>query len=265
MCCVSNVCHLSCKDENYSSWYTEHSHALRKHGFVMKCKPWIWALFSCRCIWTAIFSVLWKQSWRLIQSPTVCSCFLPMTAFNASCFCVHTDMKWWLPVIATVKDKLFCVSLGDKVSWTLNSLCSWCSDLAFAFSEKRILTEVISRTPGSTYPCSRSFCWLAGQKMTVMDMIAKQTRIEPQEKPHVMSCSFDAHAANVFQSCAFFPLSNCLCISHSKCFKLVAINIVEWWDKPQQSVGPWVMTHVTGHQMYVLPAAAVVRRSVMCM
>lgn len=39
-----------------------------------------------------------------------------------------------------------------------------------------------------------------GQKMTVADMIATQTRIEPQEKPHCMSCSFDAHAANTFQS-----------------------------------------------------------------
>jgi hypothetical protein len=32
------------------------------------------------------------------------------------------------------------------------------------------------------------------------EMMAKWTRIEPQEKPHCLSCSFDAHAANLFQS-----------------------------------------------------------------
>jgi nuclear protein localization family protein 4 len=36
--------------------------------------------------------------------------------------------------------------------------------------------------------------------MTVDDMMATWTRIEPQEKAHCVSCSFDANAANVFQA-----------------------------------------------------------------
>lgn len=40
----------------------------------------------------------------------------------------------------------------------------------------------------------------AGAKMTVEDLLATQTRIEPQEKAHCVSCSFDANAANVFQA-----------------------------------------------------------------
>lgn len=51
-----------------------------------------------------------------------------------------------------------------------------------------------------------------GKKMTVEDMIAKQTRIERQEKPIVSTVSFDRRAANIFQvssslvaSCPFPP------------------------------------------------------------
>jgi len=40
----------------------------------------------------------------------------------------------------------------------------------------------------------------AGAKMTMEDMLATQTRIEPQEKAHCVSCSFDANAANIFQA-----------------------------------------------------------------
>ena len=36
--------------------------------------------------------------------------------------------------------------------------------------------------------------------MTVADMIAKQTRIEHQDKPKAVSVSFDGQAANVFQA-----------------------------------------------------------------
>lgn len=36
--------------------------------------------------------------------------------------------------------------------------------------------------------------------MTIEDMIAKQIRIERQEQPTVASLSFEAHAANAFQS-----------------------------------------------------------------
>lgn len=39
-----------------------------------------------------------------------------------------------------------------------------------------------------------------GAKMTVEQLIAKQTRIERQEQPHCTSVSFDRHAANTFQS-----------------------------------------------------------------
>eukprot|EP00850_Spirogloea_muscicola_P023375 SM000352S13423 [mRNA] locus=s352:49201:51198:+ [translate_table: standard] len=39
-----------------------------------------------------------------------------------------------------------------------------------------------------------------GRHMTVDDMIARQTRIERQEKPHCASVSFDRDAANAFQS-----------------------------------------------------------------
>ncbi|DBA78069.1 hypothetical protein WJX79_008629 [Trebouxia sp. C0005] len=39
-----------------------------------------------------------------------------------------------------------------------------------------------------------------GAKMTVEQLIAKQTRIERQEEPHCASVSFDKHAANMFQS-----------------------------------------------------------------
>jgi len=39
-----------------------------------------------------------------------------------------------------------------------------------------------------------------GAKMTVEDMIAKQTRIEAQDKAHCAGCSFDAKAADTFQS-----------------------------------------------------------------
>jgi len=39
-----------------------------------------------------------------------------------------------------------------------------------------------------------------GAKMTMEDMLATQTRIEPQEKAHCVSCSFDANAANIFQA-----------------------------------------------------------------
>ncbi|KAL3153175.1 hypothetical protein ABBQ38_011927 [Trebouxia sp. C0009 RCD-2024] len=39
-----------------------------------------------------------------------------------------------------------------------------------------------------------------GAKMTVEQLIAKQTRIERQEEPHCASVSFDRHAANVFQT-----------------------------------------------------------------
>eukprot|EP00249_Psilotum_nudum_P008165 c21083_g1_i1 orf=324-1562(-) len=38
-----------------------------------------------------------------------------------------------------------------------------------------------------------------GKKMTMDDLIAKQTRIERQEKPHSNSASFDRDAANAFQ------------------------------------------------------------------
>lgn len=41
----------------------------------------------------------------------------------------------------------------------------------------------------------------AGSKMTIQDMIAKQTRIERQELPKCQSVSFDGNAANVFQAC----------------------------------------------------------------
>ncbi|DBB11014.1 TPA: hypothetical protein ACH3X3_006495 [Trebouxia sp. C0006] len=39
-----------------------------------------------------------------------------------------------------------------------------------------------------------------GAKMTVEQLIAKQTRIERQEESHCASVSFDKHAANMFQS-----------------------------------------------------------------
>mmetsp|Transcript_21187 Transcript_21187/g.35525 ORF Transcript_21187/g.35525 Transcript_21187/m.35525 type:complete len:408 (+) Transcript_21187:126-1349(+) len=39
-----------------------------------------------------------------------------------------------------------------------------------------------------------------GAHTNMAEMMAKWTRIEPQEKPHCLSCSFDAHAANLFQS-----------------------------------------------------------------
>lgn len=46
--------------------------------------------------------------------------------------------------------------------------------------------------------CSRP----TGAKMTIQDMIAKQTRIERQELPRCQSVSFDGNAANIFQGCA---------------------------------------------------------------
>ncbi|KAK3275542.1 hypothetical protein CYMTET_16331 [Cymbomonas tetramitiformis] len=39
-----------------------------------------------------------------------------------------------------------------------------------------------------------------GAHMTMNQLILKQMRIEPQEKPHCVSCSFDSNAANIFQS-----------------------------------------------------------------
>jgi nuclear protein localization family protein 4 len=47
---------------------------------------------------------------------------------------------------------------------------------------------------------------LTGRKMTVDDMIAAQVRIERQEAPHCVSVSFDANAANVFQSYVNYTL-----------------------------------------------------------
>lgn len=47
---------------------------------------------------------------------------------------------------------------------------------------------------------------LTGGKMTVDQMIAAQTRIERQEAPHCVSVSFDANAANVFQSYVNYTL-----------------------------------------------------------
>jgi len=47
---------------------------------------------------------------------------------------------------------------------------------------------------------------LTGGKMTVDAMIASQTRIERQEAPHCVSVSFDANAANVFQSYVNYTL-----------------------------------------------------------
>lgn len=40
----------------------------------------------------------------------------------------------------------------------------------------------------------------AGTHMTVEELVARQTRIERQETPHVASASFERHAADAFQS-----------------------------------------------------------------
>lgn len=42
-----------------------------------------------------------------------------------------------------------------------------------------------------------------GAKMTMNELIAKQTRIERQDLPKCQSVSFDGNAANIFQGCAF--------------------------------------------------------------
>jgi nuclear protein localization family protein 4 len=78
----------------------------------------------------------------------------------------------------------------SKPSVKLSSALSH-GDLVFMhYPEERTVASVIKKTP------------FDGQlrKMTVEQLIAKQTRIERQETPHCTSVSFDRHAANVFQS-----------------------------------------------------------------
>jgi len=60
-----------------------------------------------------------------------------------------------------------------------------------------------TKTTAATHNDARG---LTGRKMTVDQMIAAQTRIERQEAPHCASVSFDANAANVFQTYVNYTL-----------------------------------------------------------
>ena len=65
----------------------------------------------------------------------------------------------------------------------------------------------VDRTPTPTMAAVHNDArGLTGKKMTVDAMIAAQTRIERQETPHCVSVSFDANAANVFQSYVNYTL-----------------------------------------------------------
>lgn len=64
----------------------------------------------------------------------------------------------------------------------------------------------VAREPTPTTAAVQHSKGFAGRKMTVNDMIASQTRIERQENPHCASVSFDANAANAFQSYVNYTL-----------------------------------------------------------
>jgi nuclear protein localization family protein 4 len=64
----------------------------------------------------------------------------------------------------------------------------------------------VAREPTPTTAATHHSKGFTGKKMTVDAMIASQTRIERQENPHCVSVSFDANAANAFQSYVNYTL-----------------------------------------------------------